>query len=112
MRLFVAILCIVCTPAFTQDLSAEQIHRDLRLRVQALRIRVMALAISRHQPILLPQGFRSQHPLPGTNVTITATDIKGDDGEILQLGGTDVRTGGVVMQADELPTTGPPTGLN
>ena len=100
MRLSLEILCLLSVPAFAQDRAALQ--EKLRLSVQSLSVRRIALEISRHQPILLPQGFSSHRPPPGTNVTITATDIKGDDGDILQLGGIEISTGGLVMHADEL----------
>jgi len=94
MRLFMAILSIMCVPAFAQDRAA--IQQELRLRQQSLYVRTIAGQISLHQPILLPGT-----PL-GPKVTITVTDIKGDDGYTLQLGGIEISTDSLAVQADEL----------
>ena len=100
MRLLIAILCILSVPAFAQD--GALLQQKLRLVQQSLVVRLIVGQISRHQPILLPQEFSRERPSLGTEVTITATDIKGDDGDILQLVGIEISTGGLVMQADEL----------
>src|SRR5580704_15021876 len=92
MKTLALSLCIACLPLFPQDRSAQLLRLNEQLR-QGVQI---AKAISANQPFQLPDMVL------GTSVKVTATKFLADDGYVLRLGGVEVITGNLIVQADEL----------
>ena len=95
MKALIVSLCIACLSAIGQDRAESE--RLLRANIRLARLQTMSQAISKHQPIQFP-GIVSVRP----TVSVTATEILSDDETILRLGGVEIRTDSLIVQADEL----------
>jgi hypothetical protein len=94
MKLLALSLCIACLPLFPQDRTAL-----LRANEQARQGVQIAKAISENQPFQLPDMVL------GTSVKVTAKKFLADDGYVLRLGGVELTTDSLTVQADEMAYT-------
>jgi hypothetical protein len=110
MKLSIVSFCIACASVFAQvpNAQANADMQKLALETRLALVRQMGRAISQHQPIQLPMGYKTD--AFGPKATITATGILGDYDrisdssidDVLRLVGVEIRTEGLVLQADEL----------
>jgi lipopolysaccharide assembly outer membrane protein LptD (OstA) len=95
MKLLTLSLCIACLPLFPQDREA----RALRANEQTRQSFQIAKSIFKHQPFQLPEMAL------GTSVKVTAMKFLAYDGYVLRLGGVELTTDTLTVQADELTYT-------
>jgi lipopolysaccharide assembly outer membrane protein LptD (OstA) len=98
MKLLAMAMCIVCFPAFGQDLSTLEQQRTMERLLLPLARRTQTEIIER--AIGLHQAFWMTDAYLGS-IVMTATGVK-DEGDMLTLTGVEFKTNSVAVTADQV----------